>query len=238
MVKLGVNIDHVATVRQARGTVYPSVVDAAMLCQEAGAHGITVHLREDRRHIQDADVHALKRAIGLPLNLELANVPEIIDVALDVQPREVCFVPERREELTTEGGLDVVGGRTSLAAAVSRMQVADIGCSMFIDPAPDQVRASADIGAPIVEFHTGTFCETTGDAAYAELERLLAAAELAHEQGLQVNAGHGIHLGNLDAIMRMPHLDTLNIGHSIVSRAVLLGMKQAVSEMLERLAEH
>lgn len=234
---LGVNIDHVATVRQARRTIYPSVVDAAMLCQEAGAHGITVHLREDRRHIQDADVYQLKSAISLPLNLELADTPEIVAIALDVKPAEVCVVPEKRAELTTEGGLDVIGGGSSLAASVDAFRDAGIACSLFIDPAADQIRAASSTGAPIIELHTGTFCDASGDAAVDdELTRLIEAAELAHSLGLQVNAGHGIHLGNIDAILRVPHLHTLNIGHSIVSRAVLIGMTNAVREMLGCLA--
>ncbi|MDE0840285.1 MAG: pyridoxine 5'-phosphate synthase [Kiritimatiellae bacterium] len=236
-VNLGVNIDHVATVRQARRTIYPSVVDAAMLCQEAGAHGITVHLREDRRHIQDADVYQLKSAISLPLNLELADTPEIVAIALDVKPAEVCVVPEKRAELTTEGGLDVIGGGSSLAASVDAFRDAGIACSLFIDPAADQIRAASSTGAPIIELHTGTFCDASGDAAVDdELTRLIEAAELAHSLGLQVNAGHGIHLGNIDAILRVPHLHTLNIGHSIVSRAVLIGMTNAVREMLGCLA--
>jgi pyridoxine 5-phosphate synthase len=236
-VNLGVNIDHVATVRQARRTIYPSVVDAAMLCQEAGAHGITVHLREDRRHIQDADVHQLKAALSLPLNLELADTPEIVAIALDVKPAEVCVVPEKRAELTTEGGLDVIGGGASLAASVDAFRDAEIACSLFIDPDADQIRAASSTGAPIIELHTGTFCDASGDAAVdEELTRLIEAAELAHSLGLQVNAGHGIHLGNIDAILRVPHLHTLNIGHSIVSRAVLIGMTNAVREMLDCLA--
>ena len=234
---LGVNIDHVATVRQARRTIYPSVVDAARLCQEAGAHGITVHLREDRRHIQDADVYQLKSAISLPLNLELADSPEIVAIALDVKPAEVCVVPEKRAELTTEGGLDVIGGGSSLAASVDAFRDAGIACSLFIDPDADQIRAASSTGAPIIELHTGTFCDASGDAAVDdELTRLIEAAELAHSLGLQVNAGHGIHLGNIDAILRVPHLHTLNIGHSIVSRAVLIGMTNAVREMLGCLA--
>jgi pyridoxine 5-phosphate synthase len=235
-VNLGVNIDHVATVRQARRTVYPSVVDAAMLCQEAGAHGITVHLREDRRHIQDTDVYQLKAALSLPLNLELADTPEIVAIALDVKPAEVCVVPEKRAELTTEGGLDVIGGGASLAASVDAFRDAGIACSLFIDPDAEQIRAASSIGAPIIELHTGTFCDAIGDAVDEELTRLIEASELAHSLGLQVNAGHGIHLGNIDAILRVPHLHTLNIGHSIVSRAVLIGMTNAVREMLDCLA--
>ena len=237
MVKLGVNIDHVATLRQARGTSYPSVLDAAILCREAGAHGITVHLREDRRHIQDDDVVALKRALAIPLNLEMADAPEIVNIALTVKPAEVCIVPEKREELTTEGGLDVVSARESLTRTVASLVEAGIICSLFIDPDPAQIRASAQVGASVIELHTGTFCDAVAPDADVELERLMAGAALAHELGLQVNAGHGIHLGNIDAVLRIPHLHTLNIGHSIVSRAVLIGLTQAVTEMLERLAE-
>lgn len=237
MLKLGVNIDHVATVRQARRTSYPSVLDAAMLCCAAGAHGITVHLREDRRHIQDADVALLKKSIPVPLNLEMADVPEILEIALAIKPDEVCMVPEKREELTTEGGLDVVGAKASLAQTVQALQGGGIACSLFVDADSAQIRAAAELGATIIELHTGTFCDASGSEADDELERLTEGARLAHSLGLQVNAGHGIHLGNVDAILRIPHLHTLNIGHSIVARAVLIGMTKAVTEMLERMSE-
>ena len=232
MIRLGVNIDHVATLRQARRTVYPCLTEAAALCEAAGAHGITVHLREDRRHIQDADVYALRKTIATRMNLELANTPEIIDVALDVKPDEVCMVPERREELTTEGGLDVAGQREALAPVVARLNAAGISVSMFINPDLRQVEASAAVGAPYIELHTGTYADESGTAQAQELDRLIAAAHRARELGLKVNAGHGLNLGNVKPILAIPGLDTLNIGHSIVCHAVFAGLGQAVRDML------
>lgn len=236
--KLGVNIDHVATLRQARGVDYPSVLEAARICEAAGAHGITVHLREDRRHIQDADVHALRRELRTRLNLEMANTPEIVDIALEVAPDEVCLVPEKRRELTTEGGLDVVGQRKALAHTVARLTDAGIAVSLFIDPDCDQVAASSEIGAPCIELHTGAFCSSSGAAADRELDRLVAGARHGHALGIQVNAGHGINLANIAGILDIPFLDTLNIGHSIVARAVLVGMDRAVREMLDAMAAY
>lgn len=232
MIKLGVNIDHVATLRQVRGTAYPSVVEAAASCERSGAAGITVHLREDRRHIQDADVYALIKVLQVPLNLEMAVAPEIVDIALEVKPAEVCLVPEKRQELTTEGGLDVDGLYDEVAPVVARLGAAGIAVSLFIDPEPRQVAAAARMGAPVIELHTGTFCDATGGVAETELKRLIAAAEQAAAAGLRVNAGHGINLDNIAAILRIPHLDTLNIGHSIVARAVFVGMQAAVGEMI------
>ncbi len=232
MIKLGVNIDHVATLRQVRGTVYPSVVEAAQCCEKAGAAGITVHLREDRRHIQDADVYALIKVLQIPLNLEMAVAPEIVEIALDVKPAEVCLVPEKRQELTTEGGLDVDGLYDEVAPVVARLGAAGIAVSLFIDPEPRQVAAAARMGTPVIELHTGTFCEATGAVAATELSRLIAAAEQAASAGLRVNAGHGINLDNIASILNVPHLDTLNIGHSIVARAVFVGMQAAVGEMI------
>ncbi len=236
--QLGVNIDHVATLRQVRKASYPQPIDAARLCAEAGAHGLTVHLREDRRHIQDSDVRAIKHAALLPLNLELGNHPEIVAIALGIRPDEVCLVPERREELTTEGGLDVAGRLEELAPTVSAFGEAGTDVSMFIDPDLDQVEASARIGAPTIELHTGTVCTAPDAEAERETERLVKAAVRAHELGLRVNAGHGINLDNLNRILRIPHLSVLNIGHSIVSRAVMIGMKAAVKEMLEAMAAY
>ncbi len=229
--RLGVNIDHVATLRQARGVNYPSPLAAARLCEKAGAQGITIHLREDRRHIQDADVFELRRWIKVPLNLEMANCQEIVEIALKAQPDEVCLVPEKRRELTTEGGLDVAGQISSIRAATTRLMAAGIRVSMFIAPVPRQIRAAVAVGAPVVELHTGAYCDARGRRRAAELNKLIQGAILAHRLGLQVNAGHGINLDNLDGIMRVPHLDTLNIGHSIVARAVLIGMQAAVREM-------
>jgi len=233
--KLGVNIDHVATLRQVRLAAYPDPVEAARLCAEAGAYGLTVHLREDRRHIQDRDVRMLKEQKILPLNLEMGNHPEIVEIALQIRPEEVCLVPEKRKELTTEGGLDVAGQFKELEPTVKRLADAGIVVSMFIDPDPRQIEASARIGAPYIELHTGTYCEhETG----AELERLMKGAELAHQAGLRVNAGHGINLNNIDGILKIAYLDVLNIGHSIVARAVMVGMKSAVKEMLNAMSAY
>ncbi len=233
MIRLGVNIDHVATLRQARRTTYPSILEAAALCEQAGAHGITVHLREDRRHIQDADIYALRESLTTRMNLEMANNPDIVEIALDVKPEEVCMVPERREELTTEGGLDVAGQRASLEPVVAGLRQAGIIVSMFIDPDPRQVEAAAAVGAPCIELHTGAYAERSGAGRDDELGRLLAAAQLACEIGLQVNAGHGLTLENVGPILQLPGLDTLNIGHSIVCRALFTGLERAVAEMLE-----
>jgi pyridoxine 5-phosphate synthase len=236
--KLGVNVDHVATLRQARGTPYPGVVEAALACERAGARGITVHLREDRRHIQDADVYALRKSLKALLNLEMAVAPQIVRIALDVKPDEVCLVPERREELTTEGGLDVAGQLKTVAPAVARLRAAGIGVSLFVEADSAQIRAARRTGADTVELHTGTFCDAPRRGRRAELERLKRAAREAHRAGLRVNAGHGISLDTIGDILRVPHLDTLNIGHSIVSRAVFCGIEQAVREMLDRMAAY
>ncbi len=235
MLRLGVNIDHVATLRQARRTTYPSLLEAAALCEKAGAHGITIHLREDRRHIQDADVYALRESLTTRMNLEMANNPDIVAVALDVKPDEVCMVPERREELTTEGGLDVAGQRKELAPVVAELRKAGISVSMFIDPDLRQVEASAEIGAPYIELHTGTYAGQTCPEREEELERLIAAARRAHEVGLKVNAGHGLSIENVGPILGLPHLDTLNIGHSIVCHALFVGLERAVREMLGKM---
>lgn len=236
--RLGVNIDHVATLRQARGTRYPEPLEAARLCEAAGAHGITVHLREDRRHIQDRDVYALRRALGTRLNLEMANSPAILRIALDVRPDEVCLVPERRQELTTEGGLDVAGQVRSLRRTVKKLADAGVAVSLFVDPELPQLEAAVAVGAPYVELHTGSFCNARGRAARVELQRLIRAARLADELGLRVNAGHGISMENIYRILEIPHLDTLNIGHSLVSRALFVGLQAAVEEMLEALASY
>lgn len=244
--KLGVNIDHVATLRNARRTCYPSVLEAAALCERAGAHGITIHLREDRRHIKDEDVCALRKSLGVRMNLEMANNPEIVAIAVDVRPDEVCLVPERREELTTEGGLDVAGQAAEISATVKVLTEAGIIVSCFIDPDENQVRASAEAGAPVIELHTGTYCEAMDKAvrdgseraeqdSMRELDRLIGSAVNAHELGLKVNAGHGINLDNIDGVLKMPHLDTLNIGHSIVAHAVFVGLERAVQDMLAKM---
>lgn len=235
MIRLGVNIDHVATLRQARRTDYPSLLEAAALCEKAGAHGITIHLREDRRHIQDADVYALRETLSTRMNLEMANHPDIVNIALEVKPEEVCLVPERRQELTTEGGLDVVGQRDALAPVVEALSEAGIAVSLFIDPDAQQVEAAAAIGAPTIELHTGAYADHTGTERKKELARLTDAAQRAHTLGLVVNAGHGLTLENVDPILTIPYLNTLNIGHSIVCRALFVGIEQATREMLDKL---
>ena len=230
--KLGVNIDHVATLRQARGTAYPSPLEAAALCEQGGADGITIHLREDRRHIQDADLYALRKALKIPLNLEMANSPEIVAIAVATKPDEVCLVPERRQELTTEGGLDAAGQFAALKPSIAKLKAAGIFVSLFIEPSVQQLDAAVALGAPVVELHTGKYCDLSGAARAAELQRLATAAEHGHRIGLQINAGHGLNYDNLSAFLKaVPHLHTLNIGHSIVARAVMVGMEQAVREM-------
>lgn len=236
--KLGVNIDHVATLRQARGTVYPDPLDAAIVCGRAGAQSITAHLREDRRHIQDDDIFRLKELQPLPLNLEMANVESIVDIALNLNPAEVCLVPERRQELTTEGGLDVVGHFEALQSTVVSLSDAGIEVSLFVDAHELTLAACKEIGAPVVELHTGAYCDAEVNARPALLEQLIQAADYAHSLGLKVNAGHGINLENLGGILCIPHLDTLNIGHSIVSRSVFHGLEKAVAEMLEAMQDY
>jgi pyridoxine 5-phosphate synthase len=230
-VLLGVNIDHVATVRQARGTAYPSVIEAAELAEKAGADSITVHLREDRRHIQDADVKALCANTRTRINLEMAVTPEMLDIAVAHRPADVCLVPEKREELTTEGGLDVAANRRAISEAVSRLAQAGIRVSLFIDPDVAQLRAAAEAGAPVVELHTGTYADASGEEQERELQRLHEACLAGHALGLQINAGHGLHLGNVAAVVRLPHMTELNIGHSIVARAIFVGLEAAVREM-------
>jgi pyridoxine 5-phosphate synthase len=237
-VKLGVNIDHVATVREARyrGRKHgePDPVAAALLCEAAGAHGITAHLREDRRHIQDRDVWRLREAIATRLNLEMADTPEIVGIALKLKPDIVCMVPERRTEVTTEGGLDVVRNRRNLTMTRKRLNDAGIEVSLFIAPEPPQIEAAARVGAQFVELHTGAFAEAFGHRSrrVAQLRRLAAGARCAHQHGLKVNAGHGLNYENLRFLHRVPHLVELNIGHSIVSRSVMVGLARAVKEML------
>ncbi len=239
MIRLGVNIDHVATLRQVRGTPYPDPVEAARLALRGGAAAITVHLREDRRHVQDEDVRRLRAEPGLRLNLEMANVPEIVETALAVRPDEVCLVPERRAERTTEGGLDAAGQTGALRVAAGRLAAAGIDVSLFIEADERQVAAAAALGVPFVELHTGRYADLRDPGQKAEeLERLVAGAGMAHAAGLRVNAGHGLHLGNLAGILEMPHLDTLNIGHSLVARAVVTGLEQAVREMVEAMAAY
>jgi pyridoxine 5-phosphate synthase len=239
MLKLGVNIDHLATLRQARYargheglTPEPDVVRAALEVEAAGAHGITVHLREDRRHIQDRDVRLLRQSIRTALNLEMADVPAIVAIAEEIKPAEVCLVPEKRQELTTEGGLNVRAAAASLQQTIPRLQRAGSLVSLFIDADPEQIRAAAEVGANCIELHTGTYANARGAQAAVEIQKLIAAAELAHQLGLQVNAGHGLNYDNTTGLFVVPHLDTLNTGHAIVSRAVFVGLRQAIAEML------
>jgi pyridoxine 5-phosphate synthase len=238
MLKLGVNIDHVATLREARyrcrGFGEPSPVEAARICVAAGAHGITAHLREDRRHIQDRDILELREKIETRLNLEMANAPEIISIALKLRPEIVCIVPERRLEVTTEGGLDVVANEKSLTETRMKMNDANIEVSLFIAPDEKQIEAAARVGSQFIELHTGQFAEAFSDERKREIElqRLISGAQQAHALGLKVNAGHGLNLENLPLLFRVPHLVELNIGHSIVSRAIFAGMETAVKEML------
>ena len=232
-VLLGVNIDHVATVRQARGTDYPSVVQAAELAINAGADSITVHLREDRRHIQDEDVRLLCSTKSTRVNLEMAVTPEMLGIALQRKPSDVCLVPEKRVELTTEGGLDVVANRAAVAEAVAQLSGAGIRVSLFIDPAPEQLDAARQVGAPVVELHTGTYADASGGEQEIELQRLHEACLSGHAIGLQINAGHGLHLGNVQDVTRLPHMTELNIGHSIIARSIFIGLEAAVEEMKE-----
>jgi pyridoxine 5-phosphate synthase len=233
MVKLGVNIDHVATVRQARRTIEPDPVAAALLCELAGAHSITVHLREDRRHIQDRDVEILRRVVRTRLNLEMAVAEEIIACAERVKPDNSCLVPEKREELTTEGGLDIAGNEEKVRAAVARLQKAGIIVSLFIDPDEVQIKAAANVGADFIELHTGAYAEARGgQAKKEELNKLIEGGRLATDVGLRVNAGHGLTYQNVRPILSIPSLEELNIGHSIISLAVLVGMERAVGDML------
>jgi pyridoxine 5-phosphate synthase len=238
MLKLGVNIDHVATVREARyrGRSWgePDPVHAALACEAAGAHGITAHLREDRRHIQDRDVWKLREVMKTRLNLEMANSPEIVAIALKLKPDIICLVPERRQEVTTEGGLDVAGNLKALTETCKKMEGAGIEVSLFIAPDAAQVEAAARSGAQFIELHTGAFAESFREKKDHEVElgRLIKAAQQAHGLGLKVNAGHGLNYENLPTLHRVPHLVELNIGHSIVSRAITVGMETAVKEML------
>ncbi|MCH4246385.1 MAG: pyridoxine 5'-phosphate synthase [Acinetobacter populi] len=227
---LGVNIDHVATLRQARGTCYPDPVNAALICEQAGADGITLHLREDRRHIQDADVYRMRPLLQTRMNLEMAVTEEMIAIALDVKPDYVCFVPERRQEVTTEGGLDVVSQFEKVKAATQTLTKAGIDVSLFIDPDAAQIDAAIACGAPTIEIHTGAFADAEGAAQQQELQRIIDAAEYA-EGRLIVNAGHGLNLDNVTPIAALKQIHELNIGHSIIADSIFIGLVQAVQQM-------
>jgi pyridoxine 5-phosphate synthase len=236
-VLLGVNIDHVATLRQARGTDYPSPIEAARLAEGAGADGITVHLREDRRHIQEYDVRTLVQGVTTKLNLELAMTPEMLALAEELAPTDCCVVPEKREELTTEGGLDVLAQKSKCKAACERLTAAGTRVSMFIDADIAQIDACAEIGAPVIELHTGTYADADDDARTRELDKLMAAVSHAVQCGMQVNAGHGLNCANVTAIARIEDLVELNIGHAIVARALFTGFSAAVGEMKQLMLE-
>jgi pyridoxine 5-phosphate synthase len=244
--RLGVNIDHVATLRQARyatmpesKNVEPGLVAAAAICERAGAKGIVAHLRSDRRHIQDRDIERLRANIMTKLNLEMGNTPEIVDVALRIVPDEVCLVPEKREEVTTEGGLDVIAQRKELEPTIKRLQTAGIRVSLFVDPKLEQIDAAGELGVEMVELHTGKLANAFSEKIERqELENLEAAANAAAELKLQVNAGHGINYTNIVLINTIPHLTELNIGHSIISRAVFVGLEDAVREMIRAMESY
>lgn len=240
MIKLGVNIDHVATLRQARYTgmldapnVEPDILAAASACERAGANGITVHLRADRRHIQDRDVFRLRHSVITKLNLEMGNTPEILETALQVLPDDVCLVPENRNEVTTEGGLDVARSVRALHRTVDRLHAGGIRVSMFIEPAPEQIDACTELGADAVELHTGRFANAMPDFRADEVARLETAARHASEKGLIVNAGHGLNYTNVHLLLPIPYWNEFNIGHSIVCRSIVVGLETAVREMLQ-----
>ena len=229
--ELGINIDHIATLRNARGTIYPDPLKAARLAEEAGADLITLHLREDRRHIKDADLLALRPLIKTRMNLECAVTPEMLNIACQVKPHDVCLVPEKREEVTTEGGLDVIGHFAAVKAATTQLQNAGIRVSLFIDPEEKQIQAAKDVGATVVELHTGRYADLDGDAQVQELERIRKAAQFGVNIGLRVNAGHGLHEGNVLPIAAIAELSELNIGHAIVAEALFKGWQKTIVDM-------
>lgn len=231
ILELGINIDHVATLRNARGTIYPDPLKAARLAEEAGADLITLHLREDRRHIKDADLMALRPLIQTRMNLECAVTPEMINIACQVQPHDVCLVPEKREEVTTEGGLDVLGHFEAVKAATTQLKAAGIRVSLFIDPEEKQIQAAKDVGATVVELHTGRYADLAGDQQKQELERIRKAAQFGKSIGLRVNAGHGLHEGNVIPVAGIAELSELNIGHAIVAEALFKGWQKAITDM-------
>lgn len=238
MIELGVNIDHVATLRQARGTDYPSPIEAALLAESSGADAITLHLREDRRHIQDRDVEVLRELLTTRMNLESAVTSEMITIALRIKPHDICLVPERREELTTEGGLDVVRHLGQVQNACRRLSAAGIRVSLFINADLAQIDAAVEAGAPVIEIHTGGFADaTTGTALENELNKIKEAVAHGLKCNLKVNAGHGLHYQNVQAIAAIPGISELNIGHAIVARAIFVGMDKAVGEMKKLMLE-
>ena len=236
-IKLGVNIDHVATLRQARRATYPDPLHAALVAEQAGADSITLHLREDRRHIQDHDVHRMRASLQTRMNLELAATDEMIAIARDVRPQDACLVPEKRTEVTTEGGLDVASQKARLRDCCTALRERGIRVSMFIDPDPAQLEASREIGAPVVELHTGAYAEARGEQQAKELMRLVAAARHGAQIGLTVHAGHGLHYHNVQPVAAITEVVELNIGHAIVARALFEGMDAAVREMRRLMVE-
>ncbi len=235
--RLGVNIDHVATIRNARGIAHPDPVRAALLAQDAGADGITAHLREDRRHIRDADMLRLKESLRVPLNFEMAATEEMQSIALSIRPHACCLVPEKRTEVTTEGGLDVIGARATLPAYIARLKEAGIRVSLFVDPDPAQLEAAAEFGAPVVELHTGSYCEAEGAARQSELARIQKAAAAAERLGLECHAGHGLAFDTVGPIAAIPNIVELNIGHFLVGEAVFVGLKGAIERMRQLMDE-
>ena len=228
---LGVNIDHIATIREARGTNYPSPIEGALLCEKSGADSITLHLREDRRHIQDSDVEILRDQLTTKMNLEMAATDEMVAIAAIIKPQDCCLVPEKREELTTEGGLDVAGQISRMTDVCSQLAESKVIVSLFIDAQKHQIDAAKECGAPVIELHTGHYADTVGDEQIAEFKRIRAMATYAHSIGLQVNAGHGLTMENTMEIAQLPEIVELNIGHSIIARAVFIGLAAATQEM-------
>ena len=237
MIRLGVNVDHVATVRQARRVEVPDPLEAALLAEKAGADGITVHLREDRRHIQERDVELMRQRLKTKLNLEMAVTPAMVALAEKLRPDDACFVPEKREELTTEGGLDVLANKQKILEAVKRLQDRGIHVSLFIDPQKNQLETAKAVGAYAVEIHTGAYCNAAGAEREKERDAVAAAVSLAHSLGLEVHGGHGLNYENVSPIAAIPEIVELNIGHSIIARAVIVGIEQAVREMKQLLAK-
>jgi pyridoxine 5-phosphate synthase len=237
LIRLGVNVDHVATVRQARRVDVPDPVEAALLAETAGADGITVHLREDRRHIQERDVRILRQRLHTKLNLEMAVTPAMLAFAEKVRPDDACFVPEKREELTTEGGLDVVSHRQKIREGTQRLQSLAVRVSLFVDPETAQIEASRDAGAHAVEIHTGAYCNALSVEREKQLQTIIEASKLAQSLGLEVHGGHGLNYDNVLAIAQIPEMAELNIGHSIIARAIIVGIKQAVREMKDLLSK-
>ncbi|MCP5382244.1 MAG: pyridoxine 5'-phosphate synthase [Kordiimonadaceae bacterium] len=230
-IRLGVNIDHVATVRNARGGFHPDPIRAALLAEKAGADGITAHLREDRRHIKDNDIERLMAEISIPLNFEMAATEEMLEIATRLKPASSCIVPEKREELTTEGGLDVIGSYNSLKEYIAKLKEADVSVSLFIDPDPDQIKASKELGADKVELHTGSYVDAHGKEREYELERLRAGAKYCSELGLEVHAGHGLNYETVEAVAKIKEFTEFNIGHFLIGEAIFVGLESTLNEM-------